>query len=301
MHCTPYRLLAAAVVLAAVACNETPTGLEPTAAFSEAFNSVLLGYNNTLNSFSGGPDGGLLAWMPRGRGPGHGEGFLMGGGMGGLFLGDGFGPGFHHGRFGDDDHLSNNCPYNAASGRVACDPVTIHGLTITRSAAYTDANGHAQSAFDSLTTNTINTRIDVSGTATRHDSSTSTVQHTSDRTVSGLVAGSTQRTINGTLAGTETTSGTNDQGAFTAVRIMGDTTKNVVIPVQPGMHTYPIAGTVIRAMQATLTYAGQSPKSSSRREVVTYDGSATAQVVITQDGVTKNCTLALPHGHLTCQ
>jgi len=35
---------------------------------------------------------------------------------------------------------------------------------------------------------------------------------------------------------------------------------------------------------------------------VTYDdGSSTATVVITQDGVTKTCTLPLPRGRLVCQ
>jgi hypothetical protein len=35
--------------------------------------------------------------------------------------------------------------------------------------------------------------------------------------------------------------------------------------------------------------------------VITYDGTATAKVVITQDGTTQNCTLPLPRGRLTCQ
>jgi hypothetical protein len=34
--------------------------------------------------------------------------------------------------------------------------------------------------------------------------------------------------------------------------------------------------------------------------VITYDGSATAKVVITLNGVTENCTLPLPHGRLAC-
>jgi hypothetical protein len=67
------------------------------------------------------------------------------------------------------------------------------------------------------------------------------------------------------------------------------------------MRSYPTAGTVIRAMSATVTVSGQSPSTSSRREVITYDGSATAKVVITQDGTTQNCTLPLPHARLTCQ
>ena len=54
-------------------------------------------------------------------------------------------------------------------------------------------------------------------------------------------------------------------------------------------------------IEASLTYEGESPVTLSRREVVTYDGSATAQVTITENGVTRNCTRALPHGQLICQ
>jgi hypothetical protein len=68
-----------------------------------------------------------------------------------------------------------------------------------------------------------------------------------------------------------------------------------------GKPTYPTAGTVIRSMNATLTIQGQSPTTKNRREVITYNGSATATIVITQDGVTKTCSLPLPRGMPTCQ
>jgi len=38
----------------------------------------------------------------------------------------------------------------------------------------------------------------------------------------------------------------------------------------------------------------------SRREVITYDGSATAKVEITENGTTRNCTRPLPRGPLSC-
>jgi hypothetical protein len=106
--------------------------------------------------------------------------------------------------------------------------------------------------------------------------------------------------VNGASAGTESTKGTEDSVAFTATRSAGDTINGLVIPIQDGRPTYPTAGTVIRSMQAVVTLAGKSPSTSSRREVITYDGSTTAKVVITHDGVTKNCTKPLPHGRLTC-
>ena len=131
-------------------------------------------------------------------------------------------------------------------------------------------------------------------------SATTSVNNASDRTVTGLAKGSTQRTTNGTSKGQESTTGTSSRGKFTATRVVGDTTAGLVIPVSTTGRTYPTAGTVIRAMQASLTYEGQAATTVTRREVVTYDGSATAKVVITENGTTKSCTRPLPRGPLTC-
>jgi len=239
----------------------------------------------------------------------------MGGGLGDMFvgagsirgmgrrpyhgLGIGFGRGFGHWPFGDG-FLDGDCAFDAGSGRVVCEAVTRHGLTINRSVAYNAATGTVQPAFDSLTTNTINTRVEVSGVVTRRDSSTTTVQSSSDRTVGGLAQGSTQRTVNGTSAARESSTGSNDQGDYTVLRSAGDTTRNVIVPVNSDSIRYPIAGTVTRSMQVTVTYAGQSPTTSTRREVITYNGSNTASVVITRNGETKTCSLPLPRGRLNC-
>ena len=123
----------------------------------------------------------------------------------------------------------------------------------------------------------------------------------SDITVAGLVSGSTQRTVNGTASGTESTVGTNDDGIhFTSTRVAGDTISCVIIPLQNGRPTYPTAGSIVRSMQATVTLSGQTPTSSSRREVITFDGSSTAQITVTQDGVTKTGTLSLVGGGVDC-
>jgi hypothetical protein len=223
----------------------------------------------------------------------------MGGGLGGPFMGLGFGVGFGHRPPGDGDPFAS-CSYNAANGRVECAEETHNGLSIVRSAAFKDASGAAQTAFDSLTTNSINTTISVSGTLTRRDGAVSVVQHASDRTVSGLAQGSIQRTVNGTSAGQETTTGADATGSFTALRTAGDTIQTVVIPVTDGRPSYPVSGTVIRSMQVVVTYSGAASTTSTRREVITYDGTDTAKIVITHDGETKTCTLPLPHGRISC-
>ena len=278
-------------------------------------------------------------WLGGGREGGMDRGSLMGGGLAANYSGEGegFGRGFaNRGPFGGG--LPCTGTFNAATGRVVCAAETRNGLTITRSAQYKNAAGTVQQAFDSATTNSVNIQSSVTGTVTyKPDSSddrdrnrgpggrkgpcwgdgrgagglllgdtativsaTTSVNNASDRTVTGLASGSTQRTTNGTSKGQESTTGTSSRGKFTATRVVGDTTTGVVIPVSTSGKTYPTAGTVIRSMQASLTYEGQAATTVTRREVVTYDGSATAKVVITENGTTKNCTRPLPRGPLTC-
>jgi hypothetical protein len=233
---------------------------------------------------------------------GPGWGGLMGGGLGDGFVGGiRFGQGFGRGPFGEWDD-ADACAFSTTTNRLECTTVRRNGLTVSRSFSFLDASGAVQQAYDTGTTNTVNVKTAVTGTRVHHDDDTSTVNSSSDFTVTGLATGSTQRTVNGASAGTESTKGIRrDSTPFTASRTAGDTTTGLVIPIQNGRPTYPTAGTVIRSMQAIVTLTGQTPSTSSRREVVTYDGSATAKVVITHDGVTRNCTKPLPHGRLTCQ
>lgn len=299
----------AAFAILGVACLDTTAPFDELS-LTDALISLPAGFTSTSNTFGSG-DGSATAFMPsaqdrsdgRGGPGGHGghDGGpgMLGGGLGPDFVGGiGFGRGHDHGPFGFGG-LSGDCTFSSATGRVSCAASTEHGLTILKSASFKKADGTVQSVPDS-TTNTINLQIQVTGTVTRRDSAVSKVDNSSDRTVSGLAVGSTQRTVNGTSKGEETTTGTIAEGAFTAVRLVGDTTTGLVIPIVSGKPTYPTAGTVIRSMKATVTIAGGSPTTKSRREVITYDGSATAKIVITQDGVTKNCTLPLPRGMPSC-
>jgi hypothetical protein len=247
---------------------------------------------------------------------GPGWGGFMGGGIGEAFIGGlGFGPGIGRGPFenfgqheADDNdseesdtfNHSDNCAFSTTTNRVDCATITHDGLTINRSFSFLDASGAVQQSFIRGTTNTVNVKKSVSGTITHHETVTSTVSGSSDLTVAGLASASTQRTVNGTSAGTDATTGTRNGVAFTAQRSAGDTITALVIPIQQNHPTFPTAGTIVRSMSATVTLTGQTPSTSSRREVITFDGSSTAKVVITHDGVTKNCTKPLPHGRLTC-
>jgi hypothetical protein len=305
---TTRTLLAVALATLGAACADSSTGTQDDALdIAVAFTTSPAGFGGTTSSFSASGDS--AGYRPEGGGPGghrhrHGPNGLpegsdfMGGGFRDDFLG---GPRGGGGRPFDETHDSGTCSFSAATGLVTCTGTTRHGLTVNRTIQYRTAAGAVQQALDSLT-NTVTTHVQVSGTAVRRDSVTAVVSHVSDRTVTGLAKGSTQRTVNGTSAGTENLSGTSaDKGAFTATRVIGDSITALVIPVQDGRPTYPTSGTVIRSMSVTVTYAGQAATTSTRREVVTYNGTSTATLVITRDGTTKTCTLPLPHGRPTCQ
>lgn len=322
-----------ALALVAVACNDgntQPTTAE-TSLVAAAFRTAAPGYDSLSSSYDASGNTGVFGPRHRGEGarPGTdslGRDEMMGGGIRGDFIGGiGLGLGLGRGPFGEHFSTSTCTAFNAATGIVTCTPIVRDSLTISRTFRFTTAAGVAQAARDTATTDKIVTTRTVTGTntftpgrregfghgfghlpgssdSTRVDITTArtTVTSSSTRTLAGLASGSTQRTVNGASAGRESTEGTSSNGAFTSLRIMGDTTTGVVIPVVTTGYPYPTAGTVIRAMSVTVSYASGSPVSASRREVITYDGTATAKVSITKNGTTKQCTIALPRGRPVC-
>jgi len=336
-----FRFFVATMALGAVACTDvtssTPSSLSQSA-LGAALSSVPAGYGDLSTSYVGVAAANASAaglWIGGGRDAFFDHAGMMGGGFGDAFVGgitfDGRGG--LHGPFAGGLRCAG--AFDATSGRVVCPDETRGGVTLKRSAKYTDASGAAQQTFDSLTTNTVNLQSQLAGTITfdraadsvdadgreggEHHwgrgrgpggrllgdtstilTATTTINSASSRTVSGLAQNSTQRTVDGASAGTESTTGSSSRGDFTATRAVGDTTVGVVIPIVADTRSYPTAGTVIRQIQATLKYSGEDAVTLSRREVVTYDGSTTAKVVITENGTTKNCTRPLPRGPLTC-
>ena len=322
---------AAALMLIVAGCTDSST--QPTAAESSlvaaAFMTAAPGYDSLSSSYSAGGNTGVFGPRHRGGPRGTGDGGLgrnemMGGGIRDEFSGGvGMGAGIGRGPFGENFSLSTCTAFDASTGIVTCTPIVRDSLTINRTFRFQTAAGAAQASRDTLTTDRITTTRSVTGTTTfapgrrggfghgfgprgsdtaRVDITTArtTVSSASSRVVTGLASGSTQRTVNGTSSGRESTEGTSTNGAFTSVRVMGDTTTGVIIPVVASGFPYPTAGTVIRAMTVTVSYGSGSPVTSSRREVITYDGSATAKISITRDGETKQCTLSLPRGKPVC-
>jgi hypothetical protein len=309
-------LPAAAVVAFVAACSsDTSTAPQATqlpspevaAMLSDGFATSTAGFSQTDNSYLAAGDV-SAGFMPMGWGLSEGlfdrGRDFMGGGLGVDFDGDGEIFDFGHMEFGGGPFMprdAKSCTFSSTSGRVTCPAQTFFGLTINRSFAYTDGNGKAQSGRDT-TTNSVNTQSTVTGTiVTFNKRDTTTVNSSSTRTVTGLVKSATKRTVDGKSGSTEMTVGlTRDTVKFKTTRMQGDTTVGLTIPVTDGKTSYPTAGTVTRSMQVTVQVTGKPDAKSIRREVITYDGSTTAKVVITHDTTTKNCTLPLPRGRLTC-
>jgi len=319
------QLLAIVAVSAAAACSDLNVPNGDLVLLGPAFQTIPAGFSANSNSFDASGDAGE-AFMPvglagigfhggpggpggndRGKG-GHGfgdggiRGLLMGGGLAPEFKGViGFGKGKGRGPFGSFT-LPSTCTFSSTTGVVTCPAVDKGGLTVNTSYVFKDTTGAAQAAFDTTSTNSVNVKTTVAGTRTTRDgNATMTVEHSSDRTVAGLAPGKTSRTINGTAKGTETTEGTNKEGIdFTAERVASDTTTNLVIPIVDGKPTIPTSGVVIRNMKVTITKEGEAAVTKTRREKVTFDGTNVIAIEITQDGVTKNCTLTLPGRNMSC-
>jgi hypothetical protein len=302
-------------VIALAACSDATTGTNnstPTSnttlmpsSMAAVYSATPVGFDELSTSFnstgaeeaflpdfnSHGDDHGFGGKAEDNHGPGFGLG-LMGGGLGGFLLGDGL----------VNDHFfrfrTGLCGFQAGVG-IVCADTTRNGKVIsTKTLKYTTASGTLQPMIDS-TTDGIELTATVKGSNTRRDSSTSSVDETSHQKVTGLTGAS--RTVNSESNGKETSTGTSLFGAFTATRTAGDTLIGVVIPKKTSTTTkiYPTAGTIIRSMSATVNIQNATLV-TNRKETITYDGSATAKVVIVKDGVTQNCTLPLPHGKLTC-
>ncbi|HEY4303805.1 MAG TPA: hypothetical protein VGM82_05025 [Gemmatimonadaceae bacterium] len=301
-------------VIVLAACSDSTTGTTASdsnttlmpSSMATVYSATPVGFDELSTSFNAsGTEGAFLPDFDsrgRGRGPGGGDdrdhggpGFglgLMGGGMGGFLIGDGL----------LNDHFLNfrsgKCAFQANVGVVCAD--TSHSGTVVSSKTlkYTTASGTLQQSIDS-TTDAIELTAAMKGSNTRRDSSSSSVDASSHQKVTGLTGAS--RTVNSQSQGMETSTGNSLFGTFTSKRVTADTLVGVVIPKKTSTTTkvYPTAGTITRTMSATVNIQSATLV-TNRREVITYDGTATAKVVITKDGVTQNCTLPLPRGSLTC-
>jgi hypothetical protein len=98
-----------------------------------------------------------------------------------------------------NEAIPEGCPYDAASGWFVCATETDeHGAAVTRSHAFRDAGGEAQSSYDEAATAAIESRLTLKSHPER-DGHRGTIEIEHDLIASGLVGEETSRTWNGTI------------------------------------------------------------------------------------------------------
>ena len=148
--------------------------------------------------------------------------------------------------------FAGGCTYVSATGRFTCPDVVKNGLTLSRSAAFTDANGAAMSRYNDTTTASANFQLSVNGV---HPTllGADTISRTRSMTATGLVGHETSRTWNGT--GNRTDGGYANDTERTRTYHTTDATTftNVVVNLPRSANPWPMSGTVTRQIAGTGT------------------------------------------------
>jgi hypothetical protein len=193
---------------------------------------------------------------------------------------------------------TEQCSYSPTSKRVECAPVTRDGLTITRSMAFYDAAGAAQTHRDSLTRST-NTQVAVKGSTTT-DRGAMAVDRVSSMTLSGLGKNATTHTLNGEEKGTTSGTVTTDNGSSATITESFQTrTENVVVPAPFTATSWPVSGTTTRTSTSTVS-RGATTRTTTASEHATYNGTSKVSVVVTRGGTTHTCTRDLSAHTMSC-
>jgi hypothetical protein len=116
-----------------------------------------------------------------------------------LIAGETDGMSFTAGATRDGDPVRGTAGCTIEGGRRVCSGTSTGTLTQTRSFAFYDAAGAVQTAFDPVTTASINFQMTLNGTVTRPNFS-ATIARERNMTLSGLAGAETERIWNGTGA-----------------------------------------------------------------------------------------------------
>ena len=186
------------------------------------------------------------------------------------------------------------CPYDAASSYHVCAPVTLEERTIARRFQFRDASGTATQGYDAELTASVNFLRTLDGSVSGATSDglawTRGVHETSNRTVSGLAGGETQRVWNGTDTGADTTIYTGGSNTRTYAASVSQTATDVVVAVPRVALSWPLSGTITRVVTAKLTQSSTTAvRNVVRTATVTFNGTSSVPIVV--NGLT--CTLDL--------
>lgn len=150
----------------------------------------------------------------------------------------------------------------------------------TRSATFYDEGGNVQDHYDPLTTARIHYLLEIEGEVERGPW-TGSIRRTRDMTVSGLLGREATRIHDGSGSETVQRSRTLEDGGEVTFDMTGNfTVVGLVVPAPGSESRYPLSGTITRTLTVT---ASGGPRGDVSREVtvvVTFDGDATATVVV---------------------
>lgn len=193
-----------------------------------------------------------------------------------------------------------SCPYDATAKRFVCADKIRGPFTATRSYAYFDATGAAQSAYSATATGAANFKWSLAGTITREKWS-GTMSRNRDITISGMLGANTTVTVNGTgatekqrtqflrdSAGPNGLTRSYDLEASLAIA-------NVITPAIRLPDAWPVSGTITRNYKVTRTDATNGTTVTTRNSVVTFNGTQLVDLVVNG----KAFTLDLATGKVT--
>jgi hypothetical protein len=186
--------------------------------------------------------------------------------------------------------VPSGCSYAASSGSFVCPAVSLNGLSFTRSFTLLDASGAAQSGFDPATTAAVRMHTTTSGTVASAGSTT-TIDGVQDMTVSGLTTGI--HVLDGTSTMHVTGSiGTGfASGPLPMDMTMTTTIAKLVLPNAASGSQYPASGTITIDETGPLAGSGQGLQIQ-----MTFSGTGTVVVTITDGSFTSRCTVDLASG-----
>jgi hypothetical protein len=179
--------------------------------------------------------------------------------------------------------VPSDCAYQSSAQTFTCAPVTVGGVSVTRSYALLTLGGAPQSQYDPTSTDGVRTNTHVKGTLTE-SGSTFTIDDQRELVLTGLLSsthvlnGTSVTHVDGTLAGT----GTPVSSSSTV------TTKIANLTLPTGAK-YPTSGTITTDVAEQFASLPQY----TMHIVATFDGSSTLSVAMTSGIGTTRCSIDL--------
>ena len=180
---------------------------------------------------------------------------------------------------------STSCTGPDASGFYTCAKTQENGFVITRSYRYW-AGGSIALKYAEATTDSVNHRWTQTGVRAMSDTSNGGTTRNAavaraDTSTMQIVRGSTPEHVwNGTGARTDTATAKDKNGTRSYVLTAFDTAQAVAYAVPRKSNAWPLSGTITHNVKAVWTSAKGATTTTTRRAVVTFNGTETASVQV---------------------